>query len=180
MTFREWLPITKRNRVALCLAGLSLVMFVVWNCLPYYQMEGEPSVGIAATVAWPEFFSPDYYLDVFRSPDIEGFLDITAGFGVILGGLVVLLAVPLWQILHASSYIRIPLAMLNLIAGAVVTWHLFDSVIDDPAPYSLTTIVLMALSLYSISAAFFLFKNELALRDARTLGIPPQGESAGH
>jgi hypothetical protein len=176
MKFINWLPITKRNRVALCLAGLSLVMFVAWNCLPYYEMNDEPSVGIVATVAWPEFFSPDNYIDVFRSPDIEGLLASTASFGIILGGLVVLLAVPLWQILHASSYIRLPLAVMNLLAGAVITWHLFDSIMDDPAPYWIITIVLMALSLFSISAAFFLFKNELALREAKSHGVRCEAE----
>jgi len=172
MSFEEWLPITRRNRLALGLAVLSVASFVAWNCLPYYEVEGEPSVGLAATVAWPEFFSPDLYLDVFRSPDIEGFLEITASFGVILGGLVVLLAVPLWQILHASNFIRLPLAVLNLLGGAVITWHLFDSVMENPAPYWILTIVLMALSLFSISAAFFTFKNELALREIGTHTFP--------
>jgi hypothetical protein len=175
MSFNHWLPITKRNRVALCLAALSLVMFVVWNCLPYYHAEGEPSSGIVATVAWPEFFTPDNYLDVFRSPDIDGFLSVTASFGVILGGLVVLMAVPFWQILHASGFVRVPLAVLNLLGGAVITWHLFDSVGDHMAPYWFITILLMALSLFSISAAFFLFKNELPLREARSHGMSPEG-----
>ena len=85
----------------------------------------------------------------------------------------ILLAVPLWQILHASSFIRIPLAVLNLLGGGVITWHLFDF---DRAPYWIITIVLMALSLFSISAAFFTFKNELALRVERTHTFPLEGE----
>jgi len=32
-----WLPLTARNRVALGLAALALVMFVMWNCLPHYD-----------------------------------------------------------------------------------------------------------------------------------------------
>lgn len=175
MIFNQWLPITRRNRVALCLAAVSLVMFVVWNSLPYYEAEGEPSIGIVASVAWPEFFDPHNYLDVIRSPDIDGLLSATASFGLILGGLVMLMAVPFWQILHASNYIRIPLAVLNLLGGAVITWHLFDSVIDDPAPHWFITVLLMALSLFSISAAFFLFKNELPLREARSHGLHPGG-----
>ncbi|QTN33011.1 hypothetical protein HZ994_12005 [Akkermansiaceae bacterium] len=171
MSFRDWLPITPRNRIALCLALASLVMFVAWNCLPYYEMEGVPSEGIVATAAWPEFFSPDNYVYVFQSPDIEGFLNVTASLGLILGGLVVLLTVPLWQILHASNYIRLPLAVLNLLGGAVISWHLFDSAMDDPAPYWIITIALMALSLFGVSAAFFLFRNELALRNARASGM---------
>jgi|AntRauTorckE6833_2_1112554.scaffolds.fasta_scaffold63653_1 hypothetical protein len=172
MSFREWLPIRRRNKLALGLAAFSFVTFVGWNCLPYYEAEGEPSLGIAASVAWPEFFSPDNYLNEFQSPSIDGLLAITASFGLILGGLVVLLAVPLWQILHASKFITIPLAVLNLLGGVVITWHLYDSAQHDPAPYWIITIVLMALSLYSISAALFVFKNELAQRVARSQGIP--------
>lgn len=176
MSFKEWLPVTGRNRVALGLAALALVMFIAWNCLPYYESAGEPSVGIAASVAWPEFFSPDYYIDVFRSPDIEGFLAIMASSGVILGGLVVLLAVPLWQILHASGYVRLPLALLNLLGGAAIIWHLSQEAFNNPAPYWVITLVLMALSLLFISAAFFVFKNELALREIRSHALPLESE----
>ena len=160
--------------MALCLAALSLVIFVVWNCLPYYELEDEPSVGIVATIAWPTVFSPDSYLDVFRSPDIDGFLEITAYFAMMLSGLVILLAVPFWEMLHVSSYLRLPLAILNLIGGSVIVWHLFDSVLSDPMPpWWVLTILSMILSMFSISAAFFTFKNEMALREARTHGIGP-------
>jgi hypothetical protein len=169
--FRAWLPITGRNRVALCLALVSLVMFVVWNCLPYYEDADEPPEGIIAAMAWPQIFSPESYLDVFRSPDVDGFLMITAYFGIILGGLLVLLTVPLWQILHASNFIRLPLAVLNLIGGGVMLYHLYDTEQYDPAPYWIATIFLMSLSMLSISAAFFVFKNELALREARSHGM---------
>lgn len=169
--FKEWLPITARNRVALGLAALALVMFVVWNCLPYYESEGEPSVGVAATVAWPEFFSPDNYMDVIRSPDIEGILSAAACMGVILGGLVVLLIVPLWQILHAALYVRLPLALMNLLGGATVSWHLFENAYHSSTPYWFVTLLLMSLSLFFISAAFFTFKNELVLREARIHGL---------
>jgi len=157
--------------VALCLAALSLVMFVVWNFFPYYESGGQPPDGNIAAMAWPQIFSPDNYLNVFRSPDVEGFLMMTAYSGIILCGLLVVLAVPFWQILHASGYIRLPLAVLNLLGGAVMIWHLYDTEQYDPAPYWTATIMLMSLSMFSISAAFFLFKNELALREARSHGV---------
>lgn len=168
MSFKEWLPITTRNREALVLAFAGLVMFVIWNCLPYYESADTPSGKIAAVAAWPEFFDPGNYLDVIRSPDMDGLLSSAASMGVIFGGLIVLMAVPLWQILHASPFIRLPIALMNLLGGAVVTWYIFLEVSDpNPAPYWITTLTLMATGMFSVSAAFFLFKNELALREER-------------
>ncbi len=174
MSFKEWLPITKRNRIALFLALASLVMFVTWNCLPYYEEADEPPEGTIAAMAWPQILSPENYLNVFSSPDVDGFLMITAYTGIILGGLLVLLTVPLWQILHASNFVRLPLAVLNLIGGAVMLWHLHDAEQYDPAPYWIPAILLMSLSMLSLSAAFFIFKNELALRETRSHGMLPR------
>ena len=124
MSLREWLPITRRNRVALGLATVALVMFAVWNCLPWYEFANEPAKEIAAMAVWPYAFSPDDYIRTLKSPDIEGFLTIPTYLALILCGLINLTAVPCWKILHASSFIRIPLAFVNLIGGAVILWFL--------------------------------------------------------
>jgi hypothetical protein len=167
MSIKDWLPIRIQNRVALLLAFAGLVMFVVWNCLPVYHSHGEPPVGIAATVAWKEVFSPDSYLPTLRSPDVEGFLEIAAYLALMQSGVVTLAAVPLWKLLHASPFVRLPLAAVNLFGGAVVLWHLYDYGWDDPPPYSVALLLLIALSMLAISAALFTFRNELALRSER-------------
>jgi hypothetical protein len=171
MSFREWLPITNRNRVALALAALSLALFLGWNCMPYYESEGVSSKEIVATLVWPEVFSPGNYTAVIHTPDIDGFLEVIAYLAVLLSGLVILMGVPLWVFLHASNYIRLPLALMNLLGGSVIVWHLFDSVLVDPEPFWVATIILMIVSMFAISAALFTFKNELALREARKHGI---------
>lgn len=168
MKFREWLPIRGRNRFALGLAGLSLAILLSWNYLPYYEGEGEPSKERVVAVVWPETFSPDTYLSILKSPDVEGFLNLAAYIALILSTLVILLAVPFWEILHGSAYIRVPLALVNLTGGSVVLWLLLDLGIDDPTPMALETLCLIALGMFTISAALFLFKNELALREARS------------
>lgn len=167
MSFREWLPITTRNRVALFLAFAGLVMFVGWNCLPVYHFHDEPPVGLAVTVAWPEVFSPDSYLPTLRSPEIEGFLEIAAYLALMQSGIVTLAAVPFWKLLHASAYVRLPLAAVNLFGGAVVLWHLSEYGLDDPPPYSAALLLLIAMSMLAISAALFTFRNELGLRSEK-------------
>ncbi len=172
MSLTDWLPITTRNRVALGLAFAGLLMFVVWNCLPYYEYgEVEPE-GIMAMILWPQLLNPENYLNVIRSPDMDGLTIVVASLSIIFGGLTVLLTVPLWQILHASIYVRLPIALLNFCGGAVFIWYCFY-IISYPLPYEVITSLLMGLSLLAVSAAYFLFKNELALREERNR---PKGE----
>jgi hypothetical protein len=168
MSFKEWLPITVRNRVALGLAALALVIFVCWNSLPYYEYgETEPD-GIVATSVWmDEILSPDFYVDTFKDPDVDGLLGVAACMALILNALVTLALIPLWKMLHSSAYIRVPLAVVNLLGGAVVLWFLYDNGSMEPHPYWFMTLLLIALDMFVISAALFIFKNELALREER-------------
>jgi hypothetical protein len=169
MSVSEWLPITGRNRVALCLAGLSLVMFAVWNCLPLSLLDDEVggSTGIIASVFWSTVFSPDVYLTAIRSPGLWEFLMVAICLATLSGGLVILLTIPLWEMLHASPYLKLPVAWLNLAGG--VAWCclaiLFFSLVREPGSGYMS--FLMSLSLFSISASFFLFQNELMLREAK-------------
>jgi len=167
MSFREWLPITKRNRVALAFAFAAMVIFVVWNCLPNYESPGFEPDGIVATSLWPEaVFSPDIYLIVFKDPNMEGFLVIAAFMVLILNALVTLATVPFWKLLHASPYIRLPLAIINLLGGCVILRHLRELILADvePAPYWVPSLLLIALGMFALSAALFTFRNELGLR----------------
>jgi hypothetical protein len=169
MSFKEWLPFTKRNRVALALAFLALVMFATWNCFPYYAWEDEAPEGLVMMVVWPETFSPDNYLSAFRSPDVETFLEIAAYMALVQSGVVTLFAVPFWKLLHASAFVRLPLAIANLFGGAVVVWHLLEYGLDDQTPFAVATLAGIALGMFVISAALFTFKNELALRGERSI-----------
>jgi hypothetical protein len=168
-----WLPITVRNRVALSFAALALLMFVVWNCLPHYEYGETKPHGIVATSLWPEIVRPDLYIWVLRDRDLRGFLSIAACMALIQNALVTLAAVPFWKLLHASSYIRLPLATANLLGGCLVLWFIAQRYGDAPPPYWLTMMTLIALGMFAISAALFIFKNELALREER--GRPQAG-----
>lgn len=169
MMIREWLPITIRNRMALGFAFAALVMFVVWNLMPYYPMVDEPSEGLVLTGFWPRFFDIDLYLIGFRSPNVRFFMDITAITALFLNALFVLTVIPFWKILHASRYLTIPVAVVNFIGGTVIFWFVYDIGVNDaPKPkYSLLVMSLIACTMYFLGLAMLVFKNELVLRHER-------------
>lgn len=173
MTFKEWLPITARNRFALGLAVLSLVMFVTWNCLPNYFYGGNEPAGMMASFVWPQVLSPYHYMRVLKSPDTNGFVEIAAYVTLVQSGLVTLAAIPFWKLLHASAFVRLPLAFVNLTGGAIVVWFVIQYDPDDAVPYVFAILSLIALNMFALSAALFTFKNELALREER--GRPQAG-----
>jgi hypothetical protein len=173
-SLKDWLPITKRNRVALGFAGLALVMFVIWNFLPFYEKDYTTDVypseatyqGLVAMQVWPEMVDPDNYMSVFKSPDVDGFLSVAASVALLMNGLIVLTLVPLWKILHASIYLRLPIALVNLLGGAVVLKYSIESLIKEhnDAPFQNLTLFLIALTMLTVFVSMMIFKNELELR----------------
>jgi hypothetical protein len=171
---KDWLPITKRNRMALGIAGLALLMFVTWNFLPFYDRDyttdtypPKPTYqGLVAIQVWPQMVDPDNYIMVFKSPDVDGFLSVAASVALLMNGLIVLTLVPLWKILHASIYLRLPIALVNLLGGAVVLKYSIESLIKEynHAPFQNLTLFLIALTMLMVSLSMLIFKNELELR----------------
>lgn len=178
-TIRNWLPMTKRNRVALGFAFAALVMFVTWNFFPYYQVSEKSYAnsymdspiyerdGFISMQIWPILVNPDYYLYAIKSPSIQGFLGMGAWVSILLNALVVVTLVPFWKIIHASKYLMFPLGAANFLGGSVVIWSMYDDYLKYPssnAPYEVATLSLIALSMWALAAALFIFKNELELR----------------
>ncbi len=163
---KDWLPITVRNRVALGFASAALVMFVTWNLFPYYEFGAKSFDQRIVTIIWPEMVDPDSYLNVIRSPDIDGFLSVAASMATLMNGLLVLTIVPFWKMIHASKFLTLPLAVANFAGGLVVLWILFkENLHSDPVPYQAATLSMIALTMLVLSAALFIFKNELGLRN---------------
>lgn len=164
---KDWLPITVRNRVALGFAFTALVIFVTWNLLPSYSYGESSPHGIMAAEIWPNVCSPDMVINAIKTPDIDGFLELAATLALIQNGLVLLMILPIWKMLHASMYIRLPLALVNLVGGSVVSWFVFDyggNMDDLQDLYGAIALCLIALSMISLSVAMLIFKNELGLR----------------
>lgn len=168
MSLKDWLPITRRNRVALLFAFAALVMLVVWNCLPCYTYpdDTEPD-GIMASFIWLRVLSADSYIRAFKSPHIEEFLGIAAQMALIQSAVVTFAVVPLWKLLHASAFVRLPLAFVNMIGGAIMVWFIIRYGSYDEIPYRFAFRSLVSLNMFTLSAALFIFRNELALRSER-------------
>ncbi len=165
---RDWLPITKRNRVALGFAFAALVMFVTWNLVPYVTRGEGRVAGMAALIIWPQVFSPRTYslaigyLGNGYLGYYEGFKIVAMMLSLILNGLIVLVIIPFWKILHASTYVRLCLAMMNLVGACAALLFIFEFGSNE---YILGIVfALMALSMFALSASLFIFKNELGLR----------------
>ncbi len=165
---KDWLPITKRNRVALGFAFAALVMFVTWNFLPYYEYGAMSSNQRVLIIIWFGMVNPDNYLNAIRSTDIDGFLWIAHSTALLLNGILVMVVIPFWKMIHSSEYLKMPLAVANLVGGLMWYSNLYeifrykDS--DYSTPYLYATYLLIALTMFTLSAALFIFKNELGLR----------------
>ncbi len=188
---KDWLPITKRNRVALGFAVAALLMFVSWNFFPYYQVSEKSYAksymdspiyerdGFISMQIWPNMVHPDSYLYAIKSPSIERFLGVAACVSLLLNAFVVLALVPFWKIIHVSKYLTIPLGSANFLGGSVVMWFLYDDCLKYPssnAPYEVATLSMIALSMWALAAALFIFKNELELRHEREVEKTMDGE----
>jgi hypothetical protein len=165
---KDWLPITVRNRVALGFAGLALVMFVTWNFLSYNNRDEGWVAGMAAMKIWPPVFSPSSYVVVVGFLGYyDGFKIVAMMVSLILSGLTVLVILPFWKILHASTYVRLCLAIMNLAGACATLLFAFESITWSVSYLPGMIFVLMALSMLALSASFFIFKNEIGLRHER-------------
>jgi hypothetical protein len=167
MSFREWLPITRRNRVALGFSLFSLVVFVTWNCVPVSDFRGVNR--IFGVELWPGIVSYKFYVNVFKSPDLDGLMAAAACFSIFPTAAMSLLSLPLWKFFHVSPVLRIPIATACLAGALVVFYGILWGDFGHGSGSGDVAIFLISLNMFSVSAALFTFKNELALRSERSI-----------
>ena len=173
MSFRNWLPITRINRVALVFALIGLLCAVGWNFLPWYSLAYSSGVanwtpyGWAGATIWPEVFSPySYRIARFGELGIYGFLIPISCLSIAIHALSAFLTFCVWQTIHATGALRLSLAMANALGGlAVLALQILGG--TDHFPHHLV-IGVMTLGMFSTATALFVFKNELALREERS------------
>lgn len=174
MSFRAWLPITKRNRVALAFALFGLLCAVGWNFMPWYiwsyssaGLEWIPD-GRAGAVIWPEVFSPNTY----RMSGSTGFslhasLAAVASVSLVLHTLSVLLAFFLWEVIHQTGHLRVWLGIANGVGGSALILFRFSGLFGH-ASHTLAMAVI-ALGMFSTAAALFTYQHEMIMRRQRAL-----------
>lgn len=155
--------------MALGFAGAALMTFVAWNFLPLGY--DELYEGPAYTFVWPVIFSSLIDYKAYPKMDLEE-LAAMAVYLVMLGyGVLSLLLVPLWKILHASKFISIPLAIIGMLGGLVLMFGIlfFDWLEHEDTSEQILMILIFCQLIFG-STALFVFKNELELRNARSEG----------
>jgi hypothetical protein len=172
MTFREWLPITRRNRVALAFAFLGLLCAIGWNFLPWYywsySYRGLEWItdGNAGCAIWPLVFSASSYQPVdFSDFRLYVMLKPLACVSLLLNALTVIAALFLWEMIHVIKRLRTLLAIAHVVGGVTVILLYFVESFSH-STQSLVAVV-VAFGMFSTAISLFLFKNELALRSAR-------------
>lgn len=172
MSFREWLPITRRNRVALAFAFLGLLCAIGWNFLPWYywsySYRGVEWVtdGNANSAIWPLVFSMNSYQQMdFSNVKLYAILKPLGCMSLLLNALTVLAAFFLWEMMHQTRHLRIWLAVANAVGGVAVFLLRFG----EPLGHSTQSLVavVIALGMFSTAAALLVFRNELPLRIGR-------------
>ncbi len=163
---KDWLPITKRNRVALGFALAALVIFVVWNLMPIYDFNATSSERRVFQVIWMHSFDFEYFRSVIASLNMDVLRVIFIRLAFMLNGLLVFTILPFWKIVHASGYLTVPLAVASAAGGLYFFSWGFYIVSYSPAsvPHHGLTLFLVSKSMLLSSAALLIFKNELALR----------------
>jgi multisubunit Na+/H+ antiporter MnhE subunit len=174
-TLKDWLPITKRNRVALGFAIAALVMFVMWNLLPAYEMTDGSFHELVRSGwffqdLWPEVVDLNGFLDAFYSPSSDGFIDVFLSIAYLMNALTVLFLVPFWKFLHASRVIRVVIFIPNFLGALIkvkqeIEWHFVDHLVICTYPFHQIAQYLMIFCMLAVSGALLIFKNELGLRD---------------
>jgi hypothetical protein len=175
MSFREWLPITKRNRVALAFAFLGLLCAVGWNFLPWYMwsyssagLEWIPDDRPAGAVIWPDVISPNTYrIARFRELGLLGFLFPLASVSIALHALSALLAVFLWEMIHQAGHLKTWLGIANAVGGAAILMLRFSGVFGHVS--HTLVIAVIALGMFSTAIALFTYDHEMIMRRQRAL-----------
>jgi hypothetical protein len=110
MTFHDWRPQTRRNKIALCIAVFALLLMIGWNLAPIEFLRNENDGTRSEMVLfhlWPEvyrsltnFFAIGYFT---KKSNIDGaFISVSVLFLVSLQ----LVIIPLWQMFAQSKILR--------------------------------------------------------------------------
>ena len=158
MRFKEWLPITPRNRLALVFAGFSLVVFVIWNCVPVSDPWGVLPNKMFGINFWVIVFSIDPYLYTFKNPSIESFMGVAAVISIVVSSVTTILIIPFWRFCHAATGISLTVAISTLLGGILLLILLIDG---GGSGSSAVAAALIAVNMLLTSAALFIFDNEL-------------------
>ena len=106
MTFHDWLPNTRQNKIALCVAIFSLLLMIGWNLAPMYDdsRHGSINQGIVVAHLWLTIY--DMVMQVIRDYQPEHLSFLISCLCLVLLACLQFTIVPFWRIFSQSKMLR--------------------------------------------------------------------------
>lgn len=158
MTFHEWRPQTRRNKIALGMAIYSLLLMIGWNLAPMYNgpFSEETYQGIVAVTVWPSIY--DDIGRSFTDYDIDNTPGLIADFCLVLLVFLQLTIAPLWHIFSQSKLLRYIPAVICLIGFGICAY--FSLPKDYNTWQEMYPLYLITINLFTTCITLLLLKNE--------------------
>lgn len=158
MQSNNFIPRTTRNRIAMVMGLVSLVLFITWNLYPFqhtFAIYPETPTELGMLQIWPMIF--------FVLTDIHHIITLDPNIYLVLiqCGLIPLLAFtciaifPAWKILQKSKILRIIPAVL-FFSGAIALGYSIYLILPDVIPMFFC----IMFNYFTTAIALLLFKNE--------------------
>lgn len=160
MEHSSFFPRSKRNRIALWLALLSLVLFVAWNLMPNYQYNYEYDIlerkGYTFQKIWPDIIRIIMRLNNYSITSQQALLSLMCGL-VIFHAIVMISLIPAWKFWQSSSIVRIiPSVLISFCGGILIIFLMkIPGSIHEIIPISF-----MTASIFTTALSLLCFKNE--------------------
>ena len=159
MEHHSFFPRSTRNRIALMLGLLSLILFFTWNLMPNYEicMDVYEREGFVFQSLWPQVFTD--LVEGFQSPTMneESVVSLLCLL-LILQVIVMLSILPGWKFWQSTLILRIIPAFMIIVCGLILTYFLLKN-IERPLP-QVITLTIMDVNIFATALSLFFFKNE--------------------
>lgn len=157
---KSFFPRSKRNRIALMLGLLSLILFFVWNLMPNYEWifaDEYKRAGFVFQAFWPEI-SHDlvrgFQSRIINEQSAVSLLCLL----LILQVIVMLSIVPAWKFWQSTLILRIIPAVMIIGCGLILTYFLWKN-IERPLPHVMILIIMDA-NIFTTALSLLCLKNE--------------------
>lgn len=158
MEHQSFFPRSTRNRIALGLAILSLLLFFAWNFMPAYKLVSHDTYerdGFTFQDLWPDILNGTTlaFRTALLGPNI---LAALLCFLFILHCLVMMSIIPAWKLWQSTFILRLIPAILIIACGLIFCYLLRSG---RPLHYY-TTHSLVAANIFTTALSLLCFKNE--------------------
>ena len=171
MQHQSFFPRSTRNRIALMLGLLSLILFFTWNLMPNYEicMDVYKREGFVFQSFWPEIIKD--LVGGFQSPAMnKGSVISLLCLLLILQVIVMLSIVPGWKFWQSTLILRMIPAFMIIVCGLILTYFLLKN-IERPLPHVITLIIMDA-NIFTTALSLLLLKNEYTVSNPHEIISP--------